>query len=122
MAQTTGAMSTSAALVEVRTDGVKWPRAGTCLVSTSYSGGEQMVGEQNTQDGKAPVVTHANKFGATTVEVTALYTEVSTEAWDIVHTQWTGSDQTVYFRYSPKGGAGGSNLYTAADDSDAAFP
>src|SRR5690606_41241678 len=79
MAQTTGAMSTSAALVEVSTDGLSWTSAGPCLVSTSYSGGEQLVGEQNTQDGKAPVVTHANKHSATTVEVTALYTEVSTE-------------------------------------------
>lgn len=120
MAQTTGQVPVAAAYAAVSTDGVSWESLGPALISGTPGGGEQATGQTNTQDGKAPVVTGSGKHSAHTHEIVSLYTEETDEAVDLVRTAW-GDGMRIYFRYAPKGNSPGNTMYTAADDSGAAF-
>jgi len=121
MAQTTAANARSNFQVEVSTDGTAWTDISGAAASVTPSGGEQHIGEQNTADGEAPVVTGSNKVASRTLEVNCLYTETSGEAWKTVVARYNGSAKTIYMRYSPEGGASGDQLFTCADDAGSAF-
>ena len=73
--------------------------------TVTVDGGDQLIGEQNTADGQAPVVTGSNKVESSTVTVSCLYTETSGEAWRKVRDRYIGTDKTIAVRYSPRGGA-----------------
>lgn len=123
MAQTTSAVSIAAAHGTVSTDGSDWTTndLGPCLVSITPSGGDQLVGSQNTADGSAPVVAGSNKTGMITVEVRALYTETAAQAWEAVSARFDGTDKTIYFRYEPSGNTSGKNRFTATNDAGTAI-
>ena len=105
MAQTTGAEARDGYKIEVSTDATNWTDISGQSNTVTVDGGDQLIGEQNTADGQAPVVTGSNKVESSTVTVSCLYTETSGEAWRKVRDHYIGTDKTIAVRYSPRGGA-----------------
>jgi hypothetical protein len=120
MAQTTGGISQGVFTVEVSTDGSAWTDISGQATTVNLSGGDQIVGAQNTAEGSAPVVTNSNKLEALTVEVNFLYTETSGEAFRVVKVRFDGTDKTIFFRYTPKGNVTANKRYTATNDANTA--
>lgn len=121
MAQVTGAQARSNFKVEVSLNGTAWTDISGAAATVTPSGGEQHIGEQNTADGSAPVVTGSNKVASRTLEVSCLYTEQASEAWKIVVSRYNGTDKTIYLRYSPMGGNTGDQRFVCARDDDSAI-
>lgn len=116
MAQTTTATPQSIAEIEVSTDGTTWQSICGTTASVSFSGGEQMVGEQATQCGDTPVVVASGKVSAITAEFNIVYTETTNEAFDFVQDVWeTAGPKQVYVRYSPGGGDSGDVRFFATN-------
>lgn len=123
MAQTLGAKARSGFKVEVSLTGTGtvWTDISGAAATVTPSGGEQHIGEQNTASGSAPVVTGSNKVASRTLEVNCLYTEIAGEAWKVVAARYNGADKTIYLRYSPQGGAVGTQRFTCANDAGTAW-
>lgn len=121
MSQTTTALSRANYKVEVSTNGSSWTNISGAAATVTVSGGEQLVGEQNTADGSAPVVTNANKVSSRDVEVNCLYTETTGEPWKVVTAQYDGASKVIYLRYSPAGGDTGDIRFATASDAGTAF-
>lgn len=124
MAQTTYGIPRSNYQVQVSTDGSSWTDISGQSATVQRSGGDHMIGEQNTADGESPVVTGSNKKGAETVTVSCIYTEQSGEAFEVVRARYEGTAKTIYLRWAPKGGIGtvvGNNIFTCAGDAGTAI-
>jgi hypothetical protein len=121
MAQTTGSKAKSSFKAEVSINGSSWSDISGSATQVTPSGGDQLTGVTHVASDNAPIVTNGNKVDAITLEVNIVYTEVTGEAWQIVGDRYVGTDKTVYFRYSPKGGATGQKRYTCANDAGQAI-
>lgn len=121
MAQSTTAIPQGQALVEVSTDGSSWTDISGSSAQVTPSGGDQLVGSQNTAGGSAPVVTGSGKTDPAEAEVKILYNETSGEAFRIVKVRFDSATKTIYFRYTPKGSGTGNKRYLAASDAGVAF-
>lgn len=115
MPQTTGAASRANFKVEVSINGSDWTDISGQSTNVTPSGGEQLIGEQQTADGDAPIVVPSNKVEATELEISIVYTETGSEAFDIVGDRYRGSDKTIYLRYAPKGGAQANKRFFGAN-------
>jgi hypothetical protein len=115
MAQTTGAFSGANFKVEVSVNGSDWTDISGQATSVTPGGGDQLIGEQHTADGDAPVVTNSNKTEASELEINILYTETASEAFDIVGDRYRGATKTIYVRYAPKGGATANKRFFTAN-------
>jgi hypothetical protein len=123
MAQTTAATDRSNFDVGVSINGTDWTAVEGQAVTVTVSDGDQLIGEQFTAEGEVPIVKGANKMGARTVTVTAVYTEEVAEAFEIVYTRYTGTTKTLWVRWAPKGGilaAAGNNVFTTSNAGGAA--
>lgn len=121
MPQTTGFDTRAAFKVEVSTNGSTWTDISGQANNVTVEGGDQMIGEQNTADGVAPIVVGANKVEAKTVTVSAVYTETAGESWRLVKDRYDGASKTIFLRYSPRGGATGERRYVCANDANTAI-
>ncbi len=123
MAQTTDANVKSEFGVEISDDGATWVDLTSEAITVAVSDGAQMVGEQNTADGDTPIVTGSNKRAASTVTVSAVYTETDSEAWDSVWDLFVSASKVTYLRWAPRGGIDtvvGNRLFTCSDDAGTA--
>ena len=120
MAQTTGAISQSGFKVEVSTDGTSWTDISGQASNVTVDGGDVPVGEQMTAEGGEAIVVSSNKLEPRDVTVRSVYTEGATEAFEVVYARYTGSDKSIYLRWSPAGGVAGDNQYTCAVGGSAA--
>lgn len=120
MAQTTGGLSQGVFVVEVSLDGSAWTNISGQATQVTPSGGDHIVGAQNTAEGSAPVVTYSNKTEPLSIEVNILYTEVTGEAFRVVKARFDGADKSIFFRYAPKGNTTGNRRYTATNDANTA--
>lgn len=118
MAQTTGSKAKSSFKAEVSLNGSSWTDISGSATQVTPSGGDQMTGVTHVASDSAPIVTNGNKVDAITLEVNIVYTEVTGEAYQIVADRYNGADKTVYFRYSPKGGAVGQKRFSCANDAN----
>lgn len=121
MAQTTTAIPQSNFVLEVSTNGSSWTDISGQSTQVNVSGGDQMIGEQHTADGNAPVVVASNKVAAIQLECNILYTETSGQAFQTVWARYEGAAKTIYVRYAPKGSTSGNERYTASDDAGNSF-
>jgi len=121
MAQTTGAEARAGFKIEVSVDATNWTDISGQSNSVKVDGGDQIIGEQNTAEGQAPVVTGSNKVESSVVTCSCLYTETSGEAWRKVRDRYIGTDKTIAVRYSPKGGAQAERRYVTANDANTAI-
>jgi len=120
MAQTTGAISQSGFKVEVSTDGSSWTDISGQAAAVNVDGGDVPVGEQMTAEGSESIVVSSNKVEPRDVTVRSVYTEGASEAFEVVYARYTGSNKTIYLRWSPAGGATGEVQYTCAVGGSAA--
>lgn len=116
MAQTTTAIPRGKYQMEISQNGSSWVDISGQAVTVVPSGGERMVGSQNTADGSAPVVTNGDKTAPITLTIRYLYTETASEAQETLEGQ-----TEIYARFSPAGGGVGDKQYTCADDAGSAF-
>lgn len=121
MAQTQNALAKSRFMLEVSVNGSDWFDIRGTATKVTPSGGDQLTGSQQTADGDAPVVTHANKTEPQTWQCDIVYTEVQAEAFMIVRERYEGDDKAIYARYSPGGGNPGDLRYFTADTSEELF-
>lgn len=121
MAQTTGGASRSNFKLEVSTDGTTWTDISGAASGVTPSGGEQMIGEQQTADGQFPIVAGSKKFSMRQFEFNCVYTETAGEPWKIVSARYNSVNPTIYCRYSPMGGAIGTQRFLLADNAGTAF-
>lgn len=126
MAQTTSGIPRSNFQVQVSKDGAAWTDISGVATGVTRSDGDQMIGEQQTADGFSPIVTPANKKAAETITVSIVYTEESSEGFEIVSDIYRngnpnkGNQRVIYLRWAPAGGIGtvvGNNVFTCANDS-----
>lgn len=121
MAQTTAAVDRASFKVETSTNGSSWTDISGQAATVSVSGGDQLIGSQNTADGNAPVVVGSTKTQAFTVTVSTVYTETASEAFELVEARFFASTKTIYVRWSPRGGANGEKQFTCTNNAGTAF-
>jgi hypothetical protein len=120
MPQTTGAMNTVNALIEVSADGLTW---------TNISGSSNKIeppvqtadtGSAATLEGDYKVVT-VGKYNPVEIAVTILYTEVAAEAFAFLHTQNLLPGHPLYLRWSP-GGYNGEDRFKVTNATGTTAP
>jgi len=110
MPQTTGAFSNACSVVEISLDGLAWEDISGSTQSVSGTTQTKMSGEAYTFDGRGPIV-KGGKFEPLEVTFAIIYTEILTEAYEIARSvfEQAGCEIEVYVRWSPAGGAPGTN-------------
>lgn len=122
MAQTISGEARSHYKIEISPDGTNWTDISGQANSVTPSGGDQQTGETFTADGDSPIVTNSNKTAAQTLEINIVYTEQSSEGFQIVRNAFESSDKRIYARYSPRGGQSGEKRYVCANAANTAIP
>lgn len=110
MPQTSGAVSTAIARLEVSFDKTTWHDISGSSQSVTGTDQERMVADAQVLDGDVPIPT-AGKRNAMDLEFNIIYTEVSTEAYELIRAAFVDANQgaVIYVRYVPKGGTVGTN-------------
>jgi len=117
MAQTTGAKAFVIAKVEYNTTGTTWTAFRDFMSAVAVSGGERNYGEAYTSDGDTPIV-RAGKRTPVEVVVRYVYTEGTSDPFDIFRAQYeTAAGGQANIRWSP-GGTTGDFLFTSDTGSD----
>lgn len=118
MPQTTTALNTVDAVVEISTNGSTWTNisGSTNKVETPESSAD--VGGVSTLEGQYKI-TRAGKLNSPEIAVTILYTEPSGggEAYDILYGQAALPGRAIYMRWTP-GGSNGEYRYFTGDAND----
>lgn len=116
MAQTTGAMARSGFKVEVSVNGTDWTDISGAATNVTNEGGENLVGDQMTATGGYAIVTAGDKTEPRNFTVSCVYTETAGEPWKIVIARHEGTDKTIAVRWSPAGGATGTQRFGTSVD------
>ena len=112
MAQTDGAISFVDALVEYSTDGSVWNDISGELNTVTPTGGDRNSGEVFTADGDIPIITFG-KLNPWDVEVTIVYSESATEAFERLRGYHQAAGGTsLQLRWAPKATGTGNSQYT----------
>ncbi len=113
MAQTTGAISFKAAKVEICPIGTAtWTDISGTFNKVAQSGHERSTGEAYTADGDVAIITRG-KLAPVELDVTCVYSEISTEAFKVIHDLHIVAGGTdLYTRITPKGTATGDQRFT----------
>lgn len=111
-AQTVGAVSWRAAKVEFSANGGStWTDISGAENGVAVDGGDRQTGVAFTDYGDTGVIT-SGKRDPLNVTVNALYTEVTSEAYDL-YAGCYEADTPISIRWSPKGGGVGTFQFTA---------
>jgi hypothetical protein len=121
MAQTTAAVDRASFKVETSNDGSTWTDISGAAATVQTSGGDQLIGSQNTADGNAPVVVGSTKTQPFTVTVSCVYTETASQPFELVESRFFAATKTIYLRWSPRGGASGEKQFTCTNGAGTAF-
>jgi hypothetical protein len=110
MAQTSGAVAQGIANIEVSFNKTTWHNIGGTSQSVTGADQERQVGDAYTVDGDT-AVSSPGKRTPMDLEFNILYTEISTEAYELIRAQFedAGQGSVIYVRYVPKGGTTGTN-------------
>lgn len=121
MPQTTTAMNTIDAVVEVSTNGTSWTNISGSTNKVEPPEITADVGSVATLEGQYKIV-RAGKLNPSEVNVTILYTEnAATEAFALLWTQANLPGKPIYLRWSP-GGTNGEDRFFSADANDNKAP
>ena len=116
MAQTTAAIPQSGFKLEVSLDNTTWTDITGSAATVEVGGGEAQIGEQMTADGEYAIVTAGQKITPYDITCRCVYTETSLQPWKLVSVQFYSAAKTIYLRWSPAGGAIGTQRFTASKD------
>ncbi len=100
MAQTTDGLSFIKAKVFVSAAGSSWTDVSGFGAGIAVSGGSRGAGEQNTFDGDTPIVV-SGKRASVDVTVRFVYTEETSDPFEIVRGQYETEGGALYVQYSP---------------------
>jgi hypothetical protein len=103
MTQTQNGMSFRAAKAFVSPDGSTWTDMGGHGATVQTSGGDRVVGEQQTMDGDTPIL-KAGKRGKIDITSRYVYTEEAAEPFEIIRAAYETEGGALYFQFSPKDG------------------
>lgn len=110
MSQTTNGKSAKNNVVEYSTNGSSWNDCSGFANVVKWDGGERETGNTSTFDGDTKVHTRG-KRNEMKVNLSALYTEGSTDVARVAHSAWkNGTD--FYLRWAPLGSTAGNIRYT----------
>lgn len=99
MGQTTNAKSFIKARVFISPDNSAWTDVSGHGASVAISGGERVVGGQNTMDGDVPVV-KAGKRGVLQLTCRYAYTETDSDPFDLLGDQHETEEGPLYCQYT----------------------
>ena len=116
MAQTTAAIPQSGFKLEVSLDNSTWTDISGSAATVEVGGGEAQIGEQMSADGEYPIVTAGQKIAPYDITCRCVYTETSLQPWKLVSANFYSGTETIYLRWSPAGGAIGTQRFTASKD------
>jgi hypothetical protein len=111
MAQTTTAISAVNAKIEFSADGSSWTDISGSSNSIEPAEQSGASGEAYTFSGNKAVVT-AGKTEPVELVVKVLYTPTNGEAFKVVRAQFQVTGRRGYLRWSPAGGASGTEQFT----------
>lgn len=112
MAQTTTAVNSLDADVEVSADNITWSTLSGSLVEFTPDAQQRGVGQRKTIEGSMAIVMSGRKE-IVNVSMTGIWTETAAEAWTTLQTIWDSTAGTIYVRYFPEGKASGNLVYTS---------
>jgi hypothetical protein len=113
MPQTSSAINTVDAVIEVSAAGATWTNISGTTNKVEVSPQTVDTGMAATHEGKFKIV-RAGKYNPQEVMVTILYTETASEGYALLYAQREAG--TIYFRYTP-GGYNGEYRYKTANSS-----
>jgi hypothetical protein len=111
MAQTTGGMSFRNVALDISTNNSDWTDIAGVANKIKTKGGGRKSGAIHTATGDKPVIT-VGKKDEVTVALDIVYSEVSTEAYTLLH-GYKETATSCYLRWAPKGTATGNYRYTS---------
>lgn len=112
MAQTTGAMSSRAAVLELSTNGSVWTDHSGLATNVEDTTQTRISGEAYTFDGDTAII-KAGKREPAEIKVSVVYTEGAAEATEVVRAAFEGATD-LYLRWAPKGATTGNFRYTTS--------
>ncbi len=118
MTQTIDAQNTVNAVVHISADGATWTDISGSTNKVDQPAQEADMGEAATLDGNYMIST-SGKLKPVDVSVTVLYTEQSSEGYELLRAQFEKVGRPLYLRWSPKG-AYNTRRYTLANGAGAA--
>ena len=113
MAQTTGAMNTVDAQIEISANGTTWYDISGSTNKLEAPTQTADTGSAATLDGQYKL-TKAGKLNPMELSLMILYTEVADEAFRLLETQWALAGRPLYVRWIPSRGTG-NFVYTTAN-------
>ena len=105
MAQTTGAMNTVDAQIEISANGTTWYDISGSTNKLEAPTQTADTGSAATLDGQYKL-TKAGKLNPMELSLMILYTEVADEAFRLLETQWALAGRPLYVRWIPSRGTG----------------
>ena len=112
MPQTTTAINTVDAVVEVSVNGTTWSNISGSTNKVEVSPQTADSGMAASLEGQYKIV-RAGKYNPVDITVTILFTETAAEAYAILHGQKEVAGRPLYLRYAPGGYNGEYRWYTA---------
>lgn len=115
MAQTTDGMSMALAKVETSTDFSDWTDRSGFAGKVTHSGGGRRHGEYFTAGtDTGGLTTGPRDIEQLTFDI--VYTEGGSDAWQAIRTAFETAAAVLYVRYSPKGGASTTFMFTTTEN------
>jgi len=111
MPQTTTAINTVDAVIEVSVNGTTWTNISGSTNKIEPSPQTADSGNAASLEGQYKIV-RAGKFNPVDITVTILFTETAAEAYAILHGQKEVAGRPLYLRYAPGGYNGEYRWYT----------
>jgi len=112
MPQTTTAINTVDAVVELSTNGTTWTNVSGSTNKVEVSPQTADSGMAASLEGQYKIV-RGGKYNPVDITVTILFTETSGECYEILHGQKDVAGRPLYLRYAPGGYDGNYRWYTA---------
>lgn len=112
MAQTSTAVDSTLAEVEVSANGSSWSKMSGSLVSVTPGEQTRNTGQINTIDGDKPIV-RKGKMGTLTITLRGVYTHTSGEIFETLRAIWeTTGGGDVYLRYYLADDTAGEQMFS----------
>lgn len=112
MPQTTGAMNTIDAVLEVSTNGTSWTNISGSANKVEVVELTADTGAAASLEGQYKIV-RVGKSNPAEVKATIFYTEVANEAFAILWAQYNTAGKPLYMRWAPAGNNGEWRWFTA---------
>lgn len=106
MAQTTGGISNSAAIISISTDAVSFSDISGYASTVEVSGGDQIASSQQVLYGDAALVLSSGKTEPYRITMRIVYTVTDGQPFDLIWDRFKGPAKTLCVRWSHAGASG----------------